>query len=157
MATTDPHGTPLFRTLAQTIERGIVDGSYPEEAQIPSTNEFALHLRINPATANRAINLLVDAGLLYKRRGIGMFVAPGARERLLAQRTGRFTEDYVDPMVAEGQRLGLGGDEILALVRERAVSAADAAGRPVDAGQLAGDAVPQGADATPAAEPGGTR
>ena len=134
MASTDPHGQPLFRTLAQTIERGIVDGSYPEETQIPSTNEFALHLRINPATANKGINLLVDAGLLYKRRGIGMFVAEGARGRLLAQRTERFAGDYVDPMVAEGQRLGLQREDIVELVSERAVSAEgaviDAAGEP---------------------------
>lgn len=136
MASTDPHGQPLFRTLAQTIECGIVDGSYPEETQIPSTNEFALHLRINPATANKGINLLVDAGLLYKRRGIGMFVAEGARGRLLAQRTERFAEDYVDPMVAEGQRLGLNQEDIVELVRERAVTAdgavTDSAGVPTD-------------------------
>lgn len=133
MASMDPHGQPLFRTLAQTIERGIVDGSYPEEAQIPSTNEFALHLRINPATANKGINLLVDAGLLYKRRGIGMFVAPGARGRLLAQRTERFAEDYVDPMVAEGQRLGLQREDIIGLVRERTVGAESAVCDPAGA------------------------
>lgn len=120
-------GQPLFRTLAQTVERGIVDGSYPEGTQIPSTTEFALHLRINPATANKGINLLVDDGLLFKRRGIGMFVAPGARARLLARRTERFVADYVDPLVSEGRRLGLDREQILALVCEHAVTADDAA------------------------------
>lgn len=160
MASTDPHGQPLFRTLAQTIERGIVDGSYPEETQIPSTNEFALHLRINPATANKGINLLVDAGLLYKRRGIGMFVAEGARGRLLAQRTERFAEDYVDPMVAEGQRLGLQREDIVELVRGRAVSVESAV---TDAtGASAGTDGRQPAEASVrrnpgSAEAGGTR
>ena len=160
MASTDPHGQPLFRTLAQTIERGIVDGSYPEETQIPSTNEFALHLRINPATANKGINLLVDAGLLYKRRGIGMFVAEGARRRLLAQRTERFAEDYVDPMVAEGQRLGLQPEDIVELVRGRAVSAEGAVTDP--AGAPAGTDGRQPAEVSAhrspgAADTGGTR
>jgi len=160
MASTDPHGQPLFRTLAQTIERGIVDGSYPEETQIPSTNEFALHLRINPATANKGINLLVDAGLLYKRRGIGMFVAEGARRRLLAQRTERFAEDYVDPMVAEGQRLGLQPEDIVELVRGRAVSAKGAVTDP--AGAPAGTDGRQPAEVSAhrspgAADTGGTR
>ena len=160
MASTDPHGQPLFRTLAQTIERGIVDGSYPEETQIPSTNEFALHLRINPATANKGINLLVDAGLLYKRRGIGMFVAEGARRCLLAQRTERFAEDYVDPMVAEGQRLGLQPEDIVELVRGRAVSAEGAVTDP--AGAPAGTDGRQPAEVSAhrspgAADTGGTR
>ena len=59
---------------------------YPEETQVPSTNEFAAFHRINPATAGKGVNLLVDEGILYKKRGIGMFVADGARERLVAKR-----------------------------------------------------------------------
>ena len=66
-------------------------GTLLEEAQAPSTNELAGFYRINPATAAKGINKLVDEGILYKKRGIGMFVATGARTRLLERRGRSFT------------------------------------------------------------------
>ena len=72
--------------------------------------------RINPATALKGINLLVDAGLLYKKRGVGMFVSSGARERLRAQRAERFYQDYVQRMVQEARRLGVTEAELVRLV-----------------------------------------
>ena len=74
---------PLFLQIAEQIENDIIDGALPEESQVPSTNEFAAFHRINPATAGKGVNLLVDDGVLYKKRGIGMFVAEGARDRLV--------------------------------------------------------------------------
>ena len=73
-------GRALFLQIAESVEDSIIDGSLPEEGQAPSTNELAAFYRINPATAAKGVNMLVDKGVLYKRRGIGMFVAPGARE-----------------------------------------------------------------------------
>ena len=70
-------GRPIFVQIAEQIENDIIGGVLPEEAQIPSTNEFAAFYRINPATAGKGVNLLVDEGILYKKRGIGMFVAGG--------------------------------------------------------------------------------
>lgn len=72
-------GKPLFLQIAEQIEDSIVDGSLAEEAQAPSTNELAAFYRINPATAAKGVAMLTDKGVLYKRRGIGMFVADGAR------------------------------------------------------------------------------
>ena len=67
----------IYQQIAQLLEYGILRGEYPEDSQVPSTNELARAFNINPATAAKGINRLVDEGLLYKRRGIGMFVAPG--------------------------------------------------------------------------------
>ncbi|GAB2976794.1 GntR family transcriptional regulator [Frigoribacterium salinisoli] len=99
--------TPIFQQLADRIADDVLAGTYAEEQQVASTNEFAAFYRINPATAGKAVNLLVDRGVLYKRRGIGMFVAPGARDLLVEQRRARFAEQYVRPLVREAAALGI--------------------------------------------------
>ena len=115
-------GTPLFVQIAGQLADDIVDGQLAEGTRVPSTNELAAFYRINPATAAKGINMLVDEGVLEKRRGIGMFVAAGAREQLLAVRRKLFAEQYVGPMVAEASRLGIDGDTLVSLVREASVS-----------------------------------
>jgi len=115
-------GSPIFRQIAERIAAQILDGHLAEEAQVPSTNEFAAIHRINPATAAKGVNELVDAGVLYKKRGIGMFVATGARDRLLAERRPRFAAEYVEPMLREAARLGIHPDELHRLVTQQEVS-----------------------------------
>lgn len=110
-------GTPLFVQIAEQLAADIVEGSLAEGARVPSSNELAAFHRINPATAAKGINLLVDDGVLEKRRGIGMFVATGARDRLLADRRKRFAEQYVDPLLAEAKRLGIDTDDLVSLIR----------------------------------------
>ena len=110
-------GKPLFVQIAEQVEASILDGSIAEETQAPSTNELAVFHRINPATAAKGVNMLVDKGVLYKRRGIGMFVAPGARELLLKERRSDFAERYVLPLLAEARRIGLGPEDVADLVR----------------------------------------
>jgi GntR family transcriptional regulator len=111
-------GTPLFVQIAGQLADDIVDGQLAEGTRVPSTNELAAFYRINPATAAKGINMLVEEGVLEKRRGIGMFVAAGAREQLLAMRRKLFAEQYVDPLVAEANRLGIDSDTLVSLVRE---------------------------------------
>ncbi|MBL7502612.1 GntR family transcriptional regulator [Frankia sp. CNm7] len=111
-------GTPLFAQIAERLADLIAEGALAEGERVPSTNELAAYHRINPATAAKGINVLADDGLLEKRRGIGMFVASGARERLLAERRKRFAERYVQPMVSEAQRLGFDTDVLVELIRE---------------------------------------
>src|SRR6202161_2344301 len=105
-------GTPLFAQIAERLAEEIADGGLAEGERVPSMNELAAFYRINPATAAKGINLLADDGLLEKRRGIGMFVASGARRQLLARRRAEFTERYLDPLLSEGGRLGRGTDEL---------------------------------------------
>ena len=113
-------GKPLFLQIAEQIEDSILDGSLAEEAQAPSTNELAGFYRINPATAAKGVAMLTDKGVLYKRRGIGMFVAPGANDLLLGERGAACADRYIDPLLTEARTLGLGTDDLAALLRERA-------------------------------------
>ena len=100
---------PIFMQIAEQVENDIIAGSLAEEAQVPSINEFAAFYRINPATALKGIGLLVDAEVLYKKRGIGMFVSSGARERLLNQRRDQFSADYPDYAMRHRVPVGLTG------------------------------------------------
>jgi GntR family transcriptional regulator len=111
-------GAPLFVQVAERLSAEIADGGLAEGERVPSSNELAAYYRINPATAAKGINMLTDEGLLEKRRGIGMFVAAGARQRLLEQRRRQFTERYIEPMVTEASRLGIGAGELAELIRE---------------------------------------
>ena len=108
---------PIFQQLADQLKEGILSGAYPEETQVPSITEFSVNYKINPATALKGINLLVDAGLIYKKRGVGMFVAAGAKEKLLSERTERFYEDYVERVVREAQRLGMTAQQLYELMK----------------------------------------
>ncbi len=108
---------PIFLQLAEQIENEILSGALPEESQVPSTNEFAAFHRINPATAGKGVNLLVDDGILYKKRGIGMFVTAGARERLLAKRREGFRTEYVGPLLQEARKLGITTDQLTDMIR----------------------------------------
>ncbi len=98
---------PIFLQLAEMLEEGIISGAFPEESQIPSITEYSAALKINPATALKGINQLVDAGLVYKKRGVGMFVAAGAREKLLARRRESFYAGRLLPVAREAKALGL--------------------------------------------------
>ncbi len=109
---------PLFVAVAEQIEDGILDGTYAEDDPVPSTNELAAFLRINPATAGKGVNLLVDGGVLYKKRGIGMFVATGARDRLVAERRERFRDQYVAPLLAEAGKLGISPEQLTRMIQE---------------------------------------
>lgn len=111
-------GMPLFVQIAEQLADDIVDGVLAEGARVPSTNEMAGFYRINPATAAKGINLLVDEAVLEKRRGIGMFVAAGARDRLRARRRKQFAEQFLDPMLAEAGRLGIDSDTLVSLIKE---------------------------------------
>lgn len=113
-------GRALFLQIAESVEDSIIDGSLAEEAQAPSTNELAAFYRINPATAAKGVAMLTDKGVLYKRRGIGMFVAPGARELLMNERRTAFADRFVEPLLAEARKLGLGPDDLELLIRDRA-------------------------------------
>jgi GntR family transcriptional regulator len=111
-------GAPLFVQIAERLADEIADGSLAEGERVPSTNELAAFYRINPATAAKGIGMLTDEKLLEKRRGIGMFVAAGARARLLSERRKQFTDRFVEPLIAEASRLGIDADELIALIRE---------------------------------------
>jgi GntR family transcriptional regulator len=109
---------PIFVQIAESIENDILSGVLAEEGQVPSTNEFASFYRINPATAGKGVNLLVEAGILYKKRGIGMFVAEGSRQRLVANRRDQFQSEYVRPLLAEAGKLGISPAQLTEMIEK---------------------------------------
>jgi DNA-binding transcriptional regulator YhcF (GntR family) len=109
---------PIFVQIAELIENDIIAGALPEESQVPSTNEFAAFHRINPATAGKGVNVLVDDGILYKKRGIGMFVASGARDRLVAKRRDQFQNEFIAPLMVEAEKLGIGETQLIDMIRK---------------------------------------
>lgn len=108
----------LFLQIAAQIEGEILDGTLAEESRAPSTNELAAFHRINPATAAKGIAQLVADGVLYKRRGIGMFVATGARQALMAKRRAAFRSAFVGPLVQEARKLGIDAEELIVMIKE---------------------------------------
>lgn len=111
-------GRPIFMVLADQIADDILQGNYPVDSAVPSTNELAAFYRINPATAGKALGRLVDQGVLVRRRGIGTFVDTNGPEILREERRKAFDEDFIRPAVAEAQRLGLSLDDMVALIRK---------------------------------------
>lgn len=103
---------PVFQQLAAKIADDILSGVYAEETAVPSATDFAAFYRMNPATASKGVNMLVDIGALYKQRGIGMFVAPGARELLTQARRDEFRAQYLRPLLAEAGLLGISHEEL---------------------------------------------
>lgn len=104
--------------IAERIEDDIINGGLPEETQVPSTNQFAFDYQINPATAAKGINLLVDQGILFKKRGVGMFVAKGARMRLMELRRKQFFEQYIVTMLQEARKLGITTQALVEMIQK---------------------------------------
>jgi len=107
---------PIFLQIAEQIEDGILSGAFPEETQIPSTTEISINYKINPATALKGINLLVDGGIVYKKRGLGMFVNTGAVKMIRGKRKEEFFENYITKLAGEAKKLGLTQEEIVSMI-----------------------------------------
>lgn len=105
--------SPIYLQIADKIKEDILSGALGEDEQVMSTNQYASFYRINPATAAKGFQQLVEEGVLYKRRGIGMFVSPDARESLRGQRRERFFEEVVDAMIAEARVIGIPLEDIV--------------------------------------------
>jgi len=109
----------IYLQIAEQIEDQILRQDLLEDEQVPSTNQIAALYRINPATAAKGIALLVDEGILYKQRGIGMFVSAGAQKQILVKRKKDFFTRYVEPMLQEAKNLSIDPEEINAYIRSR--------------------------------------
>lgn len=107
---------PIFIQIAEGIEDGILTGAFPEESQIPSITEFSVNYKINPATALKGINLLVDENIIYKKRGVGMFVAEGAVQKLRKKRQDQFYTNYISSLIDEAKRLGISSEDVIAMI-----------------------------------------
>ena len=106
----------IYLQIKEMIERDILRDILLEEERVPSTNELAKLYAINPATAAKGVNLLVDEGILCKKRGIGMFVATGAKEAIRKKRREHFFENYVKDMLTEAANLGISKEELIEMI-----------------------------------------
>ncbi len=116
---------PIFLQIAEQLEDAIFTGAFPEETKIPSTNEISLLLNINPHTVLKGMNLLVDESLIYKKRGLGMFVQTGAVEKIRIKRRGQFYQQYIAALVEEAKKLQMSKDEVIELIERGYCHAGD--------------------------------
>ncbi len=107
---------PLFVQVAEALEEAVFVGAFEEEAQVPSTTEISARYRINPATVLKGMNILVEQGVLYKKRGLGMYVCPGAVEKIRQRRQDAFFDRYVLALVEEAKKLHMTKGELIALL-----------------------------------------
>ena len=105
--------SPIYLQIADGIKNDVLSGALKEGEQVMSTNQYAAFYQINPATAAKGFAQLVDEGVLFKKRGIGMFVSPDARTKLRTERRERFFAEVVDPMLDEARMLGVPVSEIV--------------------------------------------
>jgi len=108
---------PIYMQIREKIEDQILNDQLKEGEQAPSTNQLVNFYKINHVTVSKGVNQLVDEGILFKKRGIGMFVAQGAKEKLIQQRKKSFVEDYVVKLVQEADKLGITEDEIYSFIK----------------------------------------
>ncbi|KAA0976518.1 GntR family transcriptional regulator [Paeniglutamicibacter gangotriensis] len=110
---------PIFQQLADLLADDIAAGVYPEGAAIPSATDLGVFFRLNPATVSRGVNLLVDRGVLFKKRGVGIFVAPQATDALRRRRQDGFEASYIEPMLREAALLGIDPATICQIISNR--------------------------------------
>ncbi|MEI8215989.1 MAG: GntR family transcriptional regulator [Eubacteriales bacterium] len=110
---------PIYIQLAEWMEDAILSGAFAEDAQVPSTTEISINYKINPATALKGINILVDSEIIYKKRGLGMFVSIGAKEKILEKRKVDFFDNFIASLVSEADKLGLEKNEVVSMIERR--------------------------------------
>ncbi len=116
MNTTLTSEQSIYIQIAKKIEDDILRGILVENEVVPSTNVLASLYQINPATAAKGINLLVDEDILFKKRGIGMFVAQGAKQMIIAKRKTNFYQRFILAVVREARQLGIGTPELYEMI-----------------------------------------
>ncbi|HIW13360.1 MAG TPA: GntR family transcriptional regulator [Candidatus Salinicoccus stercoripullorum] len=109
---------PIFEQIKDWISDQIISGTLKEDDRVPSTNEIVQFYKVNHLTVAKGVNQLVNQGIIYKKRGVGMFVAPDAKEKLMGERKQNFKEEYLKPMMDEARKLGLTNEEISQLITE---------------------------------------
>ena len=108
----------IYLQISEMIENDIIRDIILEEEKVPSTNDLAKLYAINPATAAKGINILVDRGILYKKRGIGMFVATGAKTIIQKRRREEFNEKFIKKLLIEAESIGITKAELIHMIEE---------------------------------------
>ena len=107
---------PIFMQIGTWLKNAILSGAFVEETQIPSITEISVQYKINPATALKGVNILVEQGLLYKKRGLGMYVSPGAQTKLQQERRQQFYDSFILPVFAEAKKLNISAYDLQQMI-----------------------------------------
>ncbi len=113
----DPN-VPLFLQVKEDIVNMVLSGAVQEDEKLPSVREMAREYELNPNTVNSAVSELLNENIIYKKRGIGMFVRQGVREELRLQRTERFVKEEIEHLVEQAGMLGLSEQELISLISQ---------------------------------------
>ena len=108
---------PIYSQIAEMIEDQILNGDLQENEQVYSTNQLAKLLNVNPATARKGLNLLLEEEIIFKKRGLGMFTNIGAQEKIKRKRCKSFSANYIDSMVIEAKKIGLTKEHVIDLIK----------------------------------------
>jgi len=114
-------GISIYKQIQNAVEEDILSGAIAEESPIPSTNQFAKLFGINPATAAKGVSLLAEENIVYKKRGIGMYVTAGARDAILSKRRWAFYNSFIE-VVNKAEDLGVGKSELIQMIQEGGVA-----------------------------------
>ena len=107
---------PIYEQIRDWLADQIIDETLVEDDKVPSTNEIVTYFKVNHITVSKGVSELVEEGVLYKKRGVGMFVAEGARDKLLEARRDGFVEEYLKPMLEEAKKLDLTEEDIQTMI-----------------------------------------
>ena len=107
---------PIYEQIRDWLADQIIDETLVEHDKVPSTNEIVTFFKVNHITVSKGVTELVEEGVLYKKRGVGMFVAEGARSKLLETRRNGFVEEYLKPMLEEARKLELTENDIQKMI-----------------------------------------
>lgn len=109
---------PIYMQISQMIEDDILSGHFKVDDKVPSTNEFAKMMQVNPATAGKGLNDLVVQDILYKKRGMGMYVTAEARDLIIAKRQQAFSQQMLPAFLQEAKRLDISLDHLIEMIKE---------------------------------------
>ena len=108
---------PLYMQISQWLETEILSGNIKENEKIYSQYQLAEMFNINPATAAKGLNILADEKIVYKKRGLGMFVETNAKENILRKRKDRNLKPLIWELVMESERLDITEDELINMIK----------------------------------------
>lgn len=107
---------PIYEQIRDWLADQIIDETLVEHDKVPSTNEIVTYFKVNHITVSKGVTELVEEGVLYKKRGVGMFVSEGARGKLLEKRREGFVEEYLKPLLEEAGKLDLSKSDIQKMI-----------------------------------------
>ena len=116
---------PIYIQISEWLENEILNGSFESDQKIYSQYQLAEIFTINPATAAKGLNILADEEILYKKRGLGMFVAPNAKEMILTKRKNQTLKKLVTEIVIEAKRLNVSKEELIEMINQANIEEAE--------------------------------